>query len=303
MRRWQGYAPLIAVALLGVLILIFAEPAARWLASKRAERNGLVVGHIVLAEGLVRRIHGSNIDLIASPVSQPADLHDGDRIQTSVDSKAVIVLNSEDELDIPSGAVLQFQLWNAADSGSPIYITSMLGEIGLRKSGVRGKAYVVKEGRLYFPGQKPVQKAMALTVLKSAPLDLQLAENQAAPGDFQGDKSPAAGEETAPSESAKTSAFEPETLSNELIDQTIVNHQALLQKCWLTRLKDEAGLKGQVIVQFGITKRGKVKDAHVIDSSLNDETLKNCVLSVFERLEFQPFKGSEISLSYPITFE
>jgi TonB family protein len=301
MRRWKGLAPLIAVAVMGLLILLFAGTLSRWFASSRSAHNGAIVGHIVLAEGSVRLIHGPEIDLLGSPIATPIEFRDGDRLQTSVDSRAVVVLNSQDEIEIPAGAAVQFQLWSPADANSPIYVTVMLGHVDLKKPGVRGKAYVVKDGRLYLPGQKPLQKPMALTVWRSAPLDMHLADSGSTATEFTEDKSePQVAANEPPMPTGMNN--DPDTLSNEYIDQTIVNHQALLQKCWLSRLKETAK-KGQIVVQFEIGKRGKVRDARVADSNLKDETLKSCVLSVFERLEFQPFKGADISLSYPINFE
>jgi hypothetical protein len=159
---------------------------------------------------------------------------------------------------------------------------------------VKGKAYLIHEGRLYFPGQKPVDKPLALTVLRSAPLDMQLAD--------------AGATETPPEDEPVVNTEqkfgpEPDTLSNEYIDEMIVGRQGQLQKCWLGRLKDNPSLKGQILLQFEITRRGQVKDLRIADSNIEDELLKKCVTSVIERLSFRPFKGQEISLSYPINFE
>ena len=94
-----------------------------------------------------------------------------------------------------------------------------------------------------------------------------------------------------------------DSLSNEYIDEVIVSRQSQLQKCWLSRLKDSPGLKGQIVLQFEISRRGKVRDLRVVDTTFDDDTLKRCVVTVFERLTFRPFKGQEITLSYPVAFE
>src|SRR5580698_6209118 len=111
MRGLKAYWPLISVAALGFLILILAEPISKWISANRAAHNGFVVGRIVQAEGSVRRIHGADIELIASPVTRPMEIRDGDKLQTSVDSKAVVILNSQDEFLIGQGSAVQFQLW------------------------------------------------------------------------------------------------------------------------------------------------------------------------------------------------
>ena len=103
--------------------------------------------------------------------------------------------------------------------------------------------------------------------------------------------------------SSDLSSADPETLSNEYIDDTIVARQDQLQKCWLSHLKDGKDLKGQIVVQFEITKRGHVKDTRIGESSLTEETLQKCVSAVIERIAFRAFTGADVSISYPINFE
>jgi hypothetical protein len=96
---------------------------------------------------------------------------------------------------------------------------------------------------------------------------------------------------------------DPETLSNEYIDETISNRQGLLQKCWMSRLKDAPNLKGRMVLQFEISRRGHVKEARIADATFEDDVLKKCVLTVISRITFREYRGPEISLSYPISFE
>ncbi len=288
------------VAALAVAWFMFSEFASRSIGGlfDRSRYNGAVVGRIVRSEGSARIVHGTDVTLIPSPTPKPFEFRDGDRIQTSIESKAIFILNSEDEFELGQGGVVQFQLWNPKDPASPIYVQHLLGKLDVHRTGVKGKVYIVKDGRLYLPGQKPVEKAMALTVLRSAPLDMTLAENAGDTAEFQpGDsKEPA---DTPP----LANANDPETLSNEYIDEMILSRSAQLQKCWLGRLKDMPNLKGQIVLQFEITKRGRVKDLRVSEQTVNDDPLQKCVMSVVERIAFRQFKGAEISLTYPIKFE
>lgn len=300
MRSMRGLIPLLIVAAVAVAWFFFSEFASKSIGGffDRSSYNGAVVGRIVRAEGSTRLVHGTDVTLIPSPTPKPIEFRDGDRLQTSIEAKVIFILNSGDEFELGAGGVALFQLWNSKDAGSPIYVQNQLGNLQLIRPGVKGKAYIVKNGRLYLPGQKPLEKAMALTVLKSAPLDLTLAENAGDTPEFQpGDK--ADGVEPAVSPNAS----DPETLSNEYIDEMILSRQALLQKCWLSRLKDAPKLKGQIVLQFEITKRGRVREIRVAEQTVNDEPLQKCVMSVVERITFRQFKGSEISLSYPINFE
>lgn len=289
------------VAVIAALVWFFylSDVGSAWLAKRLAPRSeaGPVVAKVIRAEGSFKRIHGGGVDLLHGPLASPLEVHDGERLETDRGSHLVLLLNSTDELEMKELSAASFHLWNIKDPASPVYVQWLLGQLVSLRPGVKGKAYLIHEGRLYFPGQKPVDKPLALTVLRSAPLDMQLADAGAPeePQDFESD-------EPAPQAEQKFGP-EPDTLSNEYIDEMIVGRQGQLQKCWLSRLKDNPSLKGQILLQFEITRRGHVKDLRIADSNIEDDLLKKCVMSVIERLSFRSFKGQEISLSYPINFE
>lgn len=158
---------------------------------------------------------------------------------------------------------------------------------------------MVHEGRLYLPGQKPEEAALTLTVSRSENADMQIAD--------RGSETTETAEESIPGkeEGTEANAFagEPDTLSNEYINEMIADRQKWLQKCWVARLSENPKLKGRLVLQFEITRRGKVRDAQVAESTIKDEVLQSCVVQVMERIPFRSFKGPEISLSYPINFE
>lgn len=288
----------------GLLWFFFgSEQGSTWLAKRitSTQSAGPTVGRLMLAQGSFKRIYHGGVEELKGPLSSPLELHDGDRLETNRDAKFVLLLTSQDELEVGPLSVVSLHLWNAKDPGSAVYIQWLNGEVKALKTGVKGKAYLVKDGRLYFPGQKPIDKPLALTVLRNAPLDLQLADQSSEVDDFTPDDSPDEESESEPS--TADSGAQAETLSNEYIDEMIVARQGQLQKCWLARLKDKPNLKGQMTLQFDITRRGKVKDIRVSDSALNDDVLKRCVTSVIERIQFRSFTGQEIAISYPITFE
>jgi hypothetical protein len=299
----RGLKLLPVILLAGLLWFLFlSDRGSAWLAQKitAAQANGPVVGKIVSADGTFKRVHQGGVETLKGPVGAPLELHDGDRIEVDRAGGVVMLLNSQDEIGLGELSAVSLHLWNPKDPNSPVYIQWFNGEIEARKKGVRGKAYLIRDGRLYFPGQKPVDKPLALTVLRNAPVDMQLADQGEVPEEFAPDDHEEA--EELPAEAAKFGG-EPETLSNEYIDEMIVSRQSQLQKCWVSRLKDNPNLKGQMVLQFEITRRGKVRELRVADSTLNDDVLKRCVMSVIERIPFRAFTGQEISLSYPINFE
>lgn len=304
MRDFKALFPLLTVFAAVVTWLILSEPGAkilsRWISPWQPA--GPQVGLVTELQGSMKSIRDGKVEKHESPLSVPVPVFSGDRLEVDARSKANLRLNSKDEFELSALSAVSLQLWSDRDANSPIYLSLMSGELELRQAGTKGKAYVVREGRLYLPGQKASAKPLALTVLKNAPLDMDLAEPGPAPASPSTDLSetPEAKEEETPSASFGS---EPETLANEYIDETIASRQNLLQKCWLARVKDDPNAKAQMVIQFEISRRGKVKDPRISESSLDDDTLKKCVIQVFERLSFRSFKGPEIALSYPLQFE
>ena len=256
------------------------------------------MGRIVQLEGNAKIISGNKELSVAGPISEPSYLTNGDRLEISDNSKATLILNSQDEFLLGPSTSLMLQLWNTKDGQSPIYMTLLSGKVDLQKAGVRGRAYLVKQGRLFVPGQE-IQNQRLNLILNQKEIDIELSENQLS--DSASEDLEPAGETTVLDE--QVSSIEPETLSNEYIDDSISRKQIQLQKCWLSRVKSSSVQKGKLVVQFEISRRGKVKDTKIIDSDFNDETLHNCIVGVIERINFRSFKGPEISLSYPIQLE
>ncbi len=303
MRSVKGLWPLLIIFVAGLLWLIFfSEPVAHFVSSwfENKKPPGISLGRIVQVSGRIKRINLNAVQTLQEPLTSAVDLVDGDRLEVDKDSRAFLILNSQDEFELGPLSSVQLQLWNGRDANSAIYLTWLGGALELRKAGIKNKAYVVRDGRLYLPGQRPTKKALALTVLRPASSDLQLPENLKKVSDEFEDEIMLEDRET---EEPLQLHLEPESLSNEYIDETIAARQAQFQKCWLSRLKDNPNLKGQIVLQFEITQRGKVRDVRIAEATLDDETLKNCVTQVVQRLSFRSFKGPEISLSYPISFE
>lgn len=298
MQSLKTYFPILTVVAAAVTWMVLSEPGAKILASwlQPWRPQGPLVGRIVELQGSMKTVRDGRVEQYERALAAPLPVHSGDRIEVDAKSRALLVVNSQDEFDLGPLTAVSLLLWNERDPDSAIYLNVLSGDPELRKAGPKGKAYVVRDGRLYLPGQKAVDKPLALTVLRNAPIDMQLADEDTPAGDFETDRGD---EDLTPTEFGA----EPETLSNEYIDEIISARQGLLQKCWLAQVRGNPNAKAQMTVQFEISRRGKVKDVRVADSSVDDETLKNCVIQVFERLTFRSFKGSEIALSYPLQFE
>lgn len=295
--------PLFLVALLGLAGMIFFGGPGAGIIDRivpPADRTGPVLARAVdITGGRVTHVTGPHADNLTAPVDHALELRDGDHFETDGAAEATLVLNSQDELRIKPSSAVSVELWNAADPNSPVYLHVLAGDVAPKRPGVRGRAYVVREGRLYLPGQVPGARAAPLLITRGAnALDLNAGE-PVKTGDDAADFTAAPDA----SDAEPKSADDPQTLANEYVDEVIGSRQAQFQKCWLSRLKDKPSLKGALTVQFEITRRGKVRDVKVTDSSLGDDQIGACVATVVERLPFRSFTGPEISVSYPITFE
>lgn len=296
MRHWQTLTPLILALGAGLIWLAFlSEPSGRWLTkyfSKDSDASP-AVGQIITLDGRAQSTLEGEMEELHGPLSAPRVLRSGEKLDVDANSRAVVELNSKDEVALEALSSVTFLLWDKSKTESPVYVYLNTGRVELYKAGEKGKAYIIRDGKLYSPGQRMRERPMALTVLRSAPLDMELAQNEAAEEVIEDDmgEPPAAG------------PADPETLSNEYIDEMIVHHQPQLQRCWLSRIKEFPQLKGQMVLQFEINRRGRVKEVQAVESSIEDEQLKRCVATVFERIQFRPFKGSEIVLTYPLHFE
>ena len=288
--------PLI-VGAIGLIVLVgVSEFAARHIAKFFGPKPAaaIEVGRLTDGHGAITRVRGSNRDVRRD--QDPAMvIEDGDRVETGGDAEATVVLNSRDELTLGPKSSLAFELWDERDPNSPVYAHVLAGEVTAKPGGLRGRAYVVRDGRLYLPGQKPGVRPPPLLINHEPAADVT--------------PQPAVTLEDAPASAAhdssvgEASPHDPETLANEYVDEMILSRQGLLQKCWMSRLKDKPKLRGKLTVQFEISRRGKVREATIVDSSLDDAQLGQCVISVVERIPFRSFTGPEISIAYPISFE
>ena len=74
--------------------------------------------------------------------------------------------------------------------------------------------------------------------------------------------------------------------------------------CYENRLKDIPTLAGKITLEYVVGINGKVKQVAVTNSSLHDEKVERCLVSVVKRFRFPELKDKrEAVLEYPIVFE
>ena len=93
------------------------------------------------------------------------------------------------------------------------------------------------------------------------------------------------------------------TLSNEYLDQRISQEQESFQRCHSNAIRNQIDVKGEYLVGITISPEGKVTEAQILSSTLENPSLQSCVLQVFRRITFNRFEGANIVRSFPLRFE
>lgn len=160
MRSFKTLFPLLTVGAAVLTWLILSEPGAkivsRWLAPWQP--TGPEVAQVTQLQGTMKTIRDGRVEKFEGSLGAPVQLFSGDRLEVDAHSRAILGLNSKDEFEVSALSALSLELWNDRDPASPIYLTLLSGGLEVRQAGPKGKAYVVRDGRLYLPGQKASAK-------------------------------------------------------------------------------------------------------------------------------------------------
>jgi TonB family protein len=92
-------------------------------------------------------------------------------------------------------------------------------------------------------------------------------------------------------------------LSKRLVGEHLARRWNQFKFCYSRQLDREPNLWGKVTVNFTISGDGRVNEALVLSSSLNNTNVEECVLRVIRRIVFPlPRGGGEVIVTYPFLF-
>jgi TonB family protein len=92
-------------------------------------------------------------------------------------------------------------------------------------------------------------------------------------------------------------------LDKDVIAKIIRSHQNEIKYCYETELNKNPSLAGKVAVAFTIDPTGAVSEANVTETTLNNSTAENCMLSRIRRWKFpEPKGGGVVAVTYPWIF-
>lgn len=103
--------------------------------------------------------------------------------------------------------------------------------------------------------------------------------------------------------SSGTTAVRFEGLTSDLIQDTLKTHRASFFKCYTQLLQKTPGVVGQASLSFTIERTGRVQQAEVASSSINDPDFRKCLVDAIRRVEFKSYNGDPISTVFPLRFE
>lgn len=238
----------------------------------------------------------------------PLPLYHQDVVSTGPESLARIILTSGAELMMNANSEVLVEFFNPSDVLSPVYITIRRGNLDIKKSGVAGRLFFIRNRKLLTPSQ--LDQAEKLTTIstgevKPAP-SVNITSTKTAEKPLKDPSTPELSDDL----KEALAVDEPivivdgkETLSSRYIESIFAGKSAQFRRCQISSLRDREVAIGRVLYSFKINPTGKISDVKVLSATATSRLLQACVTEIIERTAFQKFRGDAISLSYPIDFQ
>ncbi len=248
-------------------------------------------------------------------LTKQTEIPTGSQIQTLANSRAVIELLSGDRLEIAAQSLVAVDLWNASIQSSPVVVQVLTGQIRPISLGQKGLAYVVEKGQLKLPESSGLNRFRSIQSQKrspASPMKKALASRDPSSKHSQRLYEP----EPRPERMAdipvpEQGRFQEELLSQSsgnplslrFIDTIVRGNQIHFERCQINALRTGTPTKGNLLLGLTFSPKGRIKNVQLIESTLANESLQQCALSVLERTQFQPYDGEEIQHTLPLMFE
>jgi len=99
---------------------------------------------------------------------------------------------------------------------------------------------------------------------------------------------------------ALTLSAEPLTL--DVIRDVVHEHRAKLKKCYESSASGKKNAAVKLVVRFVIGDDGKVGEAAIRESTVEDDALKTCVVTEVKSWKFPKPKHGPAAINFPFTF-
>jgi hypothetical protein len=270
-----------AVALIfGVSLILFQKQLSHFLSATGSRGAGSPLAQIESFSGVVllRAPHS-----LTSVEATPGDkIFDQESLEVPAASQATIKFLTGLTVSLSPDTVLHFELSDG------IFVTFKKGDYKIVQSGQSSeKIYFIREGVVFDPMGRLVSKPITIQVKETS-------EGPQATHDTEGSDS----SQVVPLENKRS-----EPLTDDQITRTLANLRGHFSTCYAQTLKDQPDAKGQFYFSTTIQNNGQTSQTRIIQSSLQNETLKECLVKAIGRAQFDSFKGDPIVVNFPIFLE
>jgi hypothetical protein len=308
--RFFAYAALTVVV--AISLIFFSKPMAIWivdLISPAPASKGTPVAQVAEVVGTVE-LHPSQATY-SKPVSNvPAALYQHDALLVSTGSLARLIFQGGAEINVLEDSEVLVEFFNPKDALSPVYLTLRRGNLEIKKPGIEGRLYVVKDKKVISLSewtQNGGEPSNVVNVDGSTPaVSVKGAGSNEAPG-----SAPNANSEAVKTSGASLENTAPvvdlgggeQTLSSAYIENTLAGKGQQFRRCQINSVRDKLPALGQMLFSIRIEPSGKVANVRQLSTTVNNIHLTSCVTDVIERSVFRAYNGKAITLSYPIDFQ
>lgn len=196
-----------------------------------------------------------------------------DSVETSVDGDATMEFDSAYRIRIQENSLVTLD-----EENDRIVLIIKRGDLQVENFGREGSVFISRDG------------------VRWSATDYEMNYKKQAPAETLPDLAPT---DVATPPPANLS----EGLTSEFIQDTLKTHRGSFFKCYTQLLQKTPGVVGQASISFTIERTGKVTQAEIASSSINDTTFKKCLIDATKRVEFKSFGGDPISTVFPLRFE
>ncbi|WP_374078500.1 AgmX/PglI C-terminal domain-containing protein [Bdellovibrio bacteriovorus] len=196
-----------------------------------------------------------------------------DSVETSVDGDATMEFDSAYRIRIQENSLITLD-----EENDRIVLIIKRGDLQVENFGREGSVFISRDG------------------VRWSATDYEMNYKKQAPAETLPDLAPTEGTTPPPANLS-------EGLTSEFIQDTLKTHRGSFFKCYTQLLQKTPGVVGQASISFTIERTGKITQAEIASSSINDATFKKCLIDATKRVEFKSFGGDPISTVFPLRFE
>ncbi|OFZ16213.1 MAG: hypothetical protein A2Z20_00205 [Bdellovibrionales bacterium RBG_16_40_8] len=94
----------------------------------------------------------------------------------------------------------------------------------------------------------------------------------------------------------------PGEISESAIEKALSKFLSRFQYCYEKALLSDAGLSGNIVIQWDITTSGSAKNSRVVKSQLDSKQLQGCITGVLSEVPFPKPKGGSVTVKKTFSF-